>query len=108
MKAHKGHLVSFAFLIFTACGGEEEKTEYEWRCYERQTSCECHETVKGEDPNVRGTVTEVDDCSGYERCLSYYDMSDEKGRCDCGPAGFEPNVSETQREDTKSVNSCPD
>lgn len=106
MKAHMG-FVSFFFLLATACGGGEEESKYEWRCFERQLSCECHETLKGEEPNVRGAVTEVDDCSGYDVCKSYYDMSDEKGRCDCGGQDFEPNVSEAQRQDTKTVDSCP-
>lgn len=109
MKANTGFWASFFVLLTTACGGGEEEVTYEWKCYERADfdNCECYEVASGEDPTLNDMATEVDDCSGYEVCMSYYDTLREEGRCDCGGVDFEPNLGETQRSDTKTVDSCP-
>lgn len=93
-------------LFSMSCGGGEEETLYEWECYSWTDlgTCACYEVKKGSSVSV-GSATKVDDCGGYEVCMSYYDSPREQGRCDCGGEDFEPSV--TQRRDTKKVDTCP-
>ena len=96
-------------LFSVSCGGGEEESPYEWQCYSRNDfgTCECYEVTKGSSVALGDSATTVDDCGGHELCMSYYDDLREQGRCDCGGEDFEPNLSETQRRDTKRVDTCP-
>lgn len=96
-------------LLSISCGGGEEESPYEWRCYERTdfAVCECYEVTKGSSFSVGSSAMEVDDCGGYELCKSYYDTGNEQGRCDCGGADFEPFLNESRRRGTKTVDTCP-
>ena len=73
-------------LLATACGGGEKDDApgKSWRCYEDASgTCEC----LGADWEVSGdSVTEVDECTGYEVCLFYYDESFDQTFCECGGA----------------------
>ncbi len=103
-------LVPLILLLASACGGgDEEETAYEWECYASESSgrCSCYEVATGSSADLgQSTATEVDSCSGYDTCKSYYDTLREQGRCDCGPDGFSPSTSQTR--DIKTVDDCPE
>lgn len=95
-------------LFATACGGGDDKSKdsaKSWRCYEDASgTCEC----LGSDWVVAGdSISEVDECTGYEVCWFYYAESFEETFCECGGADYMPSEPEEDVSDLEMVESCP-
>jgi hypothetical protein len=95
------------FLLATACGGgdKEDDPAKRWRCYEDASgTCEC----LGSEWQVDGdSITEVNECTGYEMCLFYYDDFFEETFCECGGADYMPRAQDEDISDLQMVESCP-
>jgi hypothetical protein len=105
--------VPFLLVLVTACGGgqeEDEESSSPWQCYENTDTgdCECHFVEPGAVLGIDGSsIVEVDECSGYPVCFSYYDEFFEEERCDCGEEGFVPLEVEGDLSALTMVESCP-
>lgn len=105
--------VPFLLLVVTACGGGKEEEGEEpspWQCYEDTSigDCECHFVEAGGELGIEGSsIVEVDECSGYPVCYSYFDEFFEEERCDCGEEGFVPMEVEGDLSALTTVESCP-
>lgn len=106
MKIFPWSAVSF-LLFATACGGgdKDNDTSKSWRCYEYASgTCEC----LGADWDVSGdSITEVDECTGYDVCLFYYDESFNETFCECGGSDHMPVAADEDVSDLQMVGSCP-
>lgn len=97
------------FLFATACGGgdkdDDDDSGKSWRCYEDTSgTCECLGSEWQVDSD---SVTEVDECTGYEMCLYYYDEFFEETFCECGGADYTPSAQDEDISDLQVVESCP-
>jgi hypothetical protein len=103
-------------LLTTACGGgsddDDNDNSSRWQCYSVafDDTCECYEIEPGSSFDYEGSgIEEVEDCGGYEVCMSYFDSFFEENRCDCGPVGFMPGLGfgEDDIVDLTVVEACP-
>lgn len=100
------------FLLVTACGGgkEEDDEPSPWQCYEDTSigDCECHFVEPGAVLDIEGSsIVEVEECSGYPVCYSYFDEFFEEERCDCGEEDYVPMEVEGDLSALTMVESCP-
>ncbi|HEY3499892.1 MAG TPA: hypothetical protein VGK73_34615 [Polyangiaceae bacterium] len=85
-----------------ACGGgddERERSPYpgvsRWECFADTASgvCDCYGLGRNEEVLINGSsIEEVNECSGYAECKTFYDEEFEDWLCSCGPVGFTPGA----------------
>lgn len=106
----------FLFVLLVACGGgknddkDDDEPSLRWQCYADTSfgTCECYGIEPGSSFYYEGSsIVEVDECSGYAACFSYFDTFFEEKRCDCGDEGFMPFGPAEDISDLTMVEACP-
>jgi len=94
-------IASLALVVGCASADEKDRepSRYpgvtHWACFANKATgvCDCYGLGRNDDIAVGGSdIEEVDDCSGYAECKTFYDEEYEEWLCACGPVGFTPGV----------------
>jgi hypothetical protein len=89
--------------VVAGCGSDDRKDREpspypgvtRWDCFANTATgvCDCYGLGPGDDLSVGGSdIEEVDECSGYTECKTFYDDEFNEWFCSCGPTGFTPGL----------------